>query len=94
MAALPREFLEHRLAGGQAGAVVELLSPTVAELEFSDDEGRAYAMAALPVEELIRRAKLRSGWQFHGGELVGQRAEAIIFPRQPSYTSKSPAPAR
>ncbi|MGD0731863.1 MAG: hypothetical protein ABR956_11405 [Terracidiphilus sp.] len=28
--------------------------PSVAEVEFSDDQGRAYAMAALCSEELIR----------------------------------------
>jgi Domain of unknown function (DUF4926) len=52
--ALLRDLPEHGLVRGQVGTVVELLSPAVAEVEFSDDEGRTYAMAALPVGELIR----------------------------------------
>ena len=39
---------------GQVGTIVQLLAPSVAEVEFSDDQGRAYAMAALRAEELIR----------------------------------------
>jgi len=31
-----------------------VLAPSVAEVEFCDDQGRAYAMAALHSEELIR----------------------------------------
>ena len=41
------------LVRGQVGTAVELLAPSVAEVEFSDDQGRAYAMAALRSEELI-----------------------------------------
>lgn len=52
--ALLGDLPEHGLVRGQVGTVVELLSPAVAEVEFSDDEGRTYAMAALPAEELIR----------------------------------------
>lgn len=52
--ALLRDLPQHGLVRGQVGTVVEFLSPAVAEVEFSDDEGRTYAMAALPVEELIR----------------------------------------
>jgi len=39
---------------GQVGTVVELLSPSVAEVEFSDDQGRTYAMASLRADEVIR----------------------------------------
>jgi hypothetical protein len=42
------------LVRGQVGTVVELLAPSVAEVEFSDDQGRTYAMAAFRAEELIR----------------------------------------
>ncbi len=52
--ALLRDSTEHGLVRGQVGTVVELLTPTAAEVEFGDDEGRTYAMAALPAEELIR----------------------------------------
>jgi hypothetical protein len=45
---------EKGLVRGQVGTIVEVLSPSVAEVEFSDDQGRAYAMAALRSEELIR----------------------------------------
>ena len=52
--ALLRDWPEHGLVRGQVGTVVELLSPAVAEVEFSDDDGRTYAMVALPADELIR----------------------------------------
>jgi hypothetical protein len=52
--ALLRDWPEHGLVRGQVGTVLELLSPAVAEVEFSDDYGCTYAMAALPAEELIR----------------------------------------
>jgi hypothetical protein len=52
--AVLRDMPEKGLVRGQVGTVVELLSPSVAEIEFSDDEGRTYAMAALRTEELIR----------------------------------------
>ncbi len=45
---------EKGLVRGQVGTVVQLLAPSVAEVEFCDDQGRAYAMAALRAEELIR----------------------------------------
>jgi hypothetical protein len=54
LVALLRDSPEHGLVRGQVGTVVELLSPEVAEVEFSDDDGRAYAMAALPAEQLMR----------------------------------------
>ena len=47
---LPR----HGLVRGQVGTVVEMLSPSVAEVEFCDDQGRTYAMAALRLDELMR----------------------------------------
>jgi len=41
------------LLRGQVGTVVEVLAPGVFEVEFSDDQGRAYAVAALRAKELI-----------------------------------------
>jgi hypothetical protein len=52
--ALLEDMPEHGLVRGQVGTVVELLSPSVAEVEFCDDQGRTYAMAALRFDELIR----------------------------------------
>ena len=52
--AVLRDMPEKGLVRGQVGTVVELLAPSVAEVEFCDDQGRAYALAALHAEELIR----------------------------------------
>ena len=38
---------------GQVGTVVETLAPDVFEVEFSDDEGRAYASLALNASQLL-----------------------------------------
>ena len=52
--AVLRDLPDRGLVRGQVGTVVELLSPSEAEVEFSDDQGRTYAMAALCSDELIR----------------------------------------
>jgi hypothetical protein len=52
--ALLEDMPEHGLVRGQVGTVVEFLSPSVVEVEFCDDQGRTYALAALRSEELIR----------------------------------------
>jgi hypothetical protein len=52
--AVLKDMPEKGLVRGQVGTVVELLTPSVAEVEFSDDQGRTYAMAVLQSEELIR----------------------------------------
>jgi hypothetical protein len=54
LVALLRDMPDKGLVRGQVGTIVQLLSPTIAEVEFSDDDGRTYAMVALPAEELIR----------------------------------------
>jgi hypothetical protein len=41
------------LARGQVGTVVDLLDPKTLLVEFSDDNGRAYAIAACPRAELL-----------------------------------------
>ncbi|MCI0335188.1 MAG: DUF4926 domain-containing protein [Planctomycetes bacterium] len=41
------------LVRGQVGTIVEILSPGVYEVEFSDDKGKTYAMLPLKAEELI-----------------------------------------
>lgn len=41
------------LQRGEVGAVVEILAPGVYEVEFCDDQGRAYAFASLHAEQLL-----------------------------------------
>ena len=52
--AVLRDLPEHGLVRGQVGTVVEVLSPEAAEVEFVDDEGRTYALAALDRVEVMR----------------------------------------
>lgn len=51
--ALLTDFPEKSLATGQVGTVVELLDATNLLVEFSDDEGRAYAIAPLQSSQLL-----------------------------------------
>ena len=44
---------EHGLVRGQVGTVVETLGPETYEVEFSDDQGRAYAQLALERDQLM-----------------------------------------
>ena len=41
------------LKRGEVGAVVEILAPRVYEVEFCDDQGRAYAFASLHADQLL-----------------------------------------
>ena len=51
--ALLAEIPEHGLARGQVGTVVEKLDENTALVEFSDDDGRAYAIAPCPLSQLL-----------------------------------------
>jgi Domain of unknown function (DUF4926) len=51
--ALVEELPEQRLVRGQVGTVLDVLSPGVFEVEFSDDRGQTYAMLPLAAEQLI-----------------------------------------
>ena len=51
--ALTEDLPEESLRKGQVGTVVELLAPGVFEVEFSDDDGRTYAMQALRADQLM-----------------------------------------
>lgn len=51
--ALLTDFPEKSLATGQVGTVVELLDAANLLVEFSDDEGRAYAIAPLQSSQLL-----------------------------------------
>jgi hypothetical protein len=41
------------LARGQVGTVVEKLDPATVLVEFSDDQGRAFAVAPIPRADLL-----------------------------------------
>ena len=51
--ALVDDLPEHKLIRGQVGAVVEMLAPEVYEVEFTDEDGRAYASLALRADQLL-----------------------------------------
>ncbi len=51
--ALLEDLPERNLRRGQVGTVVEQLAPDVFEVEFSDNQGRTYAMLALRAEQLM-----------------------------------------
>jgi hypothetical protein len=52
--AVLEDIPESGLVRGQVGTVVESWAPGVYEVEFSDDNGRTYAMVALKAEQLMR----------------------------------------
>ena len=52
--ALKDALPEHNLQAEQVGTAVEELTPDVYEVEFSDDEGRAYAFATLKAQALLK----------------------------------------
>jgi hypothetical protein len=51
--ALLTDLPAHRLARGQVGTIVEELDNKTLLVEFSDDQGRAYAVAPCPREDLL-----------------------------------------
>ena len=51
--ALLKGLPDHKLGRGQVGTVVERLDGRTLLVEFSDDEGRAYALAPCPQDELL-----------------------------------------
>ncbi len=51
--ALTEDLPDRGLHRGQVGTVVEVLEPGVFEVEFSDEEGRAYAFVALRAHQLL-----------------------------------------
>jgi hypothetical protein len=51
--ALIHDLPAHGLVRGQVGTVVERLAPAVYEIEFSDDQGKTYAMLPLKADQLI-----------------------------------------
>ena len=51
--ALLSELPAQQLARGQVGTVVEQLDENTSLVEFSDEQGRTYAVAPCPVTELL-----------------------------------------
>jgi len=51
--ALLRDWPERALVAGQVGTVVQSLADDHFEVEFSGEDGRAYAMVALPARDLM-----------------------------------------
>jgi hypothetical protein len=51
--AITEDLPQRGLVRGQVGTVVESLAPGVFEVEFSDDDGRTYAMLALKADQLM-----------------------------------------
>ena len=52
--AVVQDLPEDGLVRGQVGTVVELLSPSLAIVEFADQEGRTYALPTLASDQLMR----------------------------------------
>ena len=51
--ALTEDAPDHGLVAGQVGTVVDLLDPTHVLVEFSNDNGEPYALAAIPTASLL-----------------------------------------
>jgi len=51
--ALLHDLPQHRLVRGQVGTIVDALDDVTLLVEFSDDEGRAYAIVACPRDALL-----------------------------------------
>jgi hypothetical protein len=51
--ALLSDLPAQRLARGQVGTIVEQLDGNILLVEFSDEQGRAYAVAPCPMTELL-----------------------------------------
>ncbi|MDZ7702865.1 MAG: DUF4926 domain-containing protein [Trueperaceae bacterium] len=51
--ALLEDLPDKRLCRGQVGVIVEVLAEGVFEVEFSDNEGRSYALTPLRRKQLL-----------------------------------------
>ena len=51
--ALLSDLPAQRLARGQVGTIVEQFDENISLVEFSDEQGRAYAIAPCPLTELL-----------------------------------------
>ena len=77
--ALLEDLPKEGLVRGQVGTVVETWAPGVYEVEFSDDNGRAYAMVALKAEQLMRLhhepTHQAADWSRNGRYLLYEEAD-------------------
>lgn len=55
--ALTKNLPEKRLRRGQVGTIVEILAPSVYEMEFSAEAGHTYASVALRADQLRRHTQ-------------------------------------
>lgn len=51
--ALTEDLPEKNLVRGQVGTIVEMYEPDAYEVEFSDDDGRTYALLPLRAHQLM-----------------------------------------
>lgn len=51
--ALTNDIPAKHLRRGQVGTIVEMLAPGVVEVEFSDLDGKTYAMCSVPESNLL-----------------------------------------
>jgi hypothetical protein len=51
--ALTEDLPKKKLVRGQVGTIVEVYEPDAIEVEFSDDDGRAYALLPLKTHQLL-----------------------------------------
>jgi hypothetical protein len=51
--ALLDDLPDRRVIAGQVGTIVEILADGVYEVEFSDNDGRTYAILALRAEQIM-----------------------------------------
>ena len=51
--ALIEDLPGRKLKRGEVGTVVEILAPSIYEVEFSDDDGETYAELALRRDQLV-----------------------------------------
>lgn len=52
--ALLEDVPEHDLVRGQVGTIVDVGTPTLYEVGFCDDQGKAYAHVALRAEQMMQ----------------------------------------
>jgi hypothetical protein len=51
--ALTEDLPDKKLFRGQVGTIVEVYAPDTFEVEFSDDDGRTYALLPLKAHQLL-----------------------------------------
>jgi hypothetical protein len=68
--ALLEDYPEQGLVRGQVGTIVEIYEPGVFEVEFSDTQGRMYALETLRSEQLMLLHHQPSGTVKREGAMV------------------------